>query len=275
MHHANHFYGHSHVLARYAGVAGTPRIWGYVQHGWNIWDGFAAGMTPDFPAMPRFVWSETVRRRAWSLGRRRVMAIGAPWLYLLQLEPTLGTVPEDQRRGTIWYPFHGWEGQEVLGSHDTLIAQIRDVESGSVTVCLYWNDYDDPAIRSKYQKAGFRVISHGYRGLYHQGTETEFLYRQLAELRSHRRVASNRLSSAIFYGISVGCAAGVYGEPMTLEQENEVYGGQPRIRALWPQMHGEFIEPATAIETCRAELGMDYLIDPIEMSDVFRWNERT
>ena len=87
MHHANHFYGHAQILSRYAGMSGTPRIWGYVQHGWNIWDGFAVGMTPDYPGMPRFVWSEAVRRRAWSLGRRSACddrrAVG--------LSPTTGT----------------------------------------------------------------------------------------------------------------------------------------------------------------------------------------
>ena len=43
MHHGNHFYGHAHVLARYAGLAEVPRIWGYVQHGWNVHDGYAVG----------------------------------------------------------------------------------------------------------------------------------------------------------------------------------------------------------------------------------------
>ena len=43
MHHANHFYGHANIMATYAGLPKPPRIWGYLQHGWNILDGFAHG----------------------------------------------------------------------------------------------------------------------------------------------------------------------------------------------------------------------------------------
>ena len=43
MHHANHFYGHGHIMGRYVGADYAPRIWGYLQHGWNMHDGFAVG----------------------------------------------------------------------------------------------------------------------------------------------------------------------------------------------------------------------------------------
>ena len=88
MHHANHSYGHSHVLARYCGLDDTdpPRIQGYLQHGWNIGDGLA----PDHeyvPGVPSFLWSERTRRRAWALGRRGGYVVGAPFAYLLAMEP--------------------------------------------------------------------------------------------------------------------------------------------------------------------------------------------
>ena len=51
MHHANHFYGHANIMASYAGLPEPPRIWGYLQHGWNILDGFAHG-TNFAPGMP-------------------------------------------------------------------------------------------------------------------------------------------------------------------------------------------------------------------------------
>jgi hypothetical protein len=69
VHHANHFYGHAHVMASYAGLKYPPRIWGYLQHGWNILDGFAYA-TPFVEGMPKFVWSDSVRRRGWSMGLR-------------------------------------------------------------------------------------------------------------------------------------------------------------------------------------------------------------
>ena len=126
MHHANHFYGHAHIMARYAGLGAgeAPRIWGYLQHGWNILDGFAYN-TAFVDGMPKFVWSDTVRRRGWSMGLRNYDVIGAAWLYLLELYPELST-PANDAAGTIFYPFHGWEGQHVLGDHGRIVASINE-----------------------------------------------------------------------------------------------------------------------------------------------------
>lgn len=272
MHHANHFYGHAHILARYAGLdsLNPPRIWGYLQHGWNILDGYAVG-TYLVAGLPKFVWSESVRRRGWSMGRRDYYVIGAAWNYLLAMERLSSAASAPQRDGTLWYPFHGWEGQEVVGDHQRLVAQITEVEPGPVTVCLYWNEYLDERIRSVYANAGFRVITHGYRGLYYRDTDRSFLLKQLTELRRHRRVASNRLSSAILYGISVGCEAGVYGDPMILAQEHPSFGGPARIARLWPSMAGESIPARDAEEFAHDELGIDHVVSAAELRQLFRW----
>jgi hypothetical protein len=270
VHHANHYYGHSHVLARYCGLdeSEPPRIHGYLQHGWNIGDGLA----PDHEFVagtPTFVWSERTRRRAWSLGRRQVYVVGAPWAYLVRMEPDPGAV--EQREGTIWYPFHGWEGQRVEGDHERLIAAIRCTEPGPVTVCLYWQEYRSVRLRRRYERAGFRVICHGYRGGRWRDLDPRFLYRQLAEQRRHRRVASNRLCSAVLYGALAGCEPAVYGDPMHLQRETEVYGGQARIGRQWAELHGERVEPEIARRAAIEELGADRLLGPAELRRLFRW----
>jgi hypothetical protein len=270
VHHANHYYGHSHVLARYCGLdeRDPPRIHGYLQHGWNIGDGMAADH--EFvPGTPLFLWSERTRRRAWSLGRRQTYVVGAPWAYLVRMEPDPGRV--DRREGTIWYPFHGWEGQHVVGDHDGLIAAIRRTEPGPVTICLYWQEFRSRRLRRRYERAGFRVICHGYRGGWWRDLDPGFLYRQLAEQRRHRRVASNRLSSAVLYGVLAGCEPAVYGDPMRLEREDPTFGGAARISRQWAPLHGEQIDPAVARAVATDELGADRLIGPGEMRRLFRW----
>jgi len=269
VHHANHYYGHSHVLARYCGLdeSDPPRINGYLQHGWNIGDGLA----PDHDFVPgaaMLVWSERTRRRAWSLGRRQVYTVGAPWAYLVAMEPEDRAQP---REGTIWYPFHGWEGQHVVGDHDGLMAEIRRVEQGPVTVCLYWQEYRSRRLRQRYERAGFRVICHGYRGGRWKDLDPGFLVRQLAEQRRHRRVASNRLCSAIFYGALAGCEPAVYGDPMQLQGESPAFGGQARIRRQWAGLHGESIDPRLARQAAVDELGADRLMTPAELRTLFRW----
>ena len=269
MHHANHYYGHSHVLARYCGLddADPPRLHGYLQHGWNIGDGLAPGV-PFVEGSPLLVWSEQVRRRAWSQGRRDTMVVGSPFAYLLELEPE----PADQQReGTIFYPFHGWEGQEVMGDHRRLIDEIKAHESGPITVCLYWNEHRVRAIRKLYEKAGFRVICHGYRGFWWRDHDREFLVRQLAELRRHRRVVSNRLCSAIWYGLLAGCQGAVYGDPMVLDNADPTFGGEPRLRRQWPEVYGYDPDATAARQIARAELGADELAGPEELRTLLCW----
>ncbi|AGZ46456.1 hypothetical protein [Actinoplanes friuliensis] len=267
MHHANHYYGHSHVLARYCGIDGDPpRLHGYLQHGWNIGDGMAADH--EFVAgTPLLLWSERTRRRAWSLGRRETYVVGSPWAYLLLQDQA----PPVRRDGTIWYPFHGWEGQHVQGDHDRLIAEIKDTEPGPVTVCLYWQEFRTASVRRRYERAGFRVICHGYRGGWWEDLDPLFLHRQLDELRKHRRVASNRLCSAVFYGALAGCESAVYGDPMVLDRENLAFGGQARIQRQWPELHGTRTDPVVAREIAVAELGADRLLPPEELTRILGW----
>ncbi len=267
MHHANHFYGHAHVLAEYCGLdpEDPPRINGYLQHGWNVVDGLGLG-TPYVPGRPIFVWSEQTRRRAWSMGRRQATVVGAPFLYLLELVPEPAEPVE--RAGTIWYPFHGWEGQHIKGDHQRLVDEIRETEDGPVTFCLYWHEYRNDLVRTEYEKAG-RVICHGYRGYMWRDTDRKFLHNQLAELRKHKRVASNRLSSAIFHGVAAGCEPAVYGDPMYLDKEHRPTA--ERVRRQWPELHGKHLDRDAARATALAELGVGYQASPAELRAMLGW----
>ncbi len=273
MHHANHFYGHANIMSRYAGLASIPRIWGYLQHGWNTHDGFAVG-TYFAPGFTKFVWSESVARRAWASGLRNITVVGSPWAYLLHLtQQDAWSAKNPKREGTIVYPFHGWEQQSVIGSHSRYVAEIKAMEgSAPVTVCLYWNEYRDVTIRRAYEDAGFRVITHGYRGYLWRGTDQLFLDKQLAEIRAHRRVVSNRLGSALFYGASTGAEVGVYGDPMILEAERAVLGGMARQKRLWPDLHSPAVPHDIAYRCAREELGMDEMLTPAEIRIVFGWS---
>ena len=270
MHHANHFYGHAEILARYCGLDSAPTIWGYLQHGWNTHDGFAVGH--DFvPGNPKLVWSEAVARRGWALGLRDYVVIGSPWAYLLRLRPE-ETGP---REGTIVYPFHGWEGQQIVGDHASYADEVREREGDvPLTMCLYWNDYDKPEVRNTYERKGFRVITHGRRGHMYIGGDTDFLDRQLTELRRHRRVVSNRMGSALLYGASVGAEIGVYGDPMVLDNDHAVLGGMERQLRLLPEMHQPAVLGEVASAVAARELGLREVLSPLELSHRLGWAAR-
>ncbi|MBW9209504.1 hypothetical protein KV100_07535 [Mumia sp. zg.B21] len=270
MHHHNHYYGQTHVLARYCGLNDTqpPRLRGYLQHGWNI----SCGWNPVhefFDGAWRYVWSDAPRRRGHSLGRRNYHVIGAPWLYLLENEPE--PVPPPAREGTLWFLFHGWEGGKITGDHQRLIDEIRETEPGPVTFSLYYTEYERPEVRRTYEDAGFDVVSFGKRGWNYQGTDRRFLHKQLHALRRHERVASNRLSTAIFYGISAGCQPAVYGDPMELAGENPLFGGTARIARLWGDLLGKDVDMTTAREITDLELGRPWLMPPEELRLILDW----
>lgn len=278
MHTANHYYGHAHVFADYVDIPFPPMIWGYLQHGWNMHDGFAVG-TGFQPGAARLIWSDAVLRRGWGMGQRNYAVIGSAWSYLLELVEQGRTgdnledwTPPEERKGTIFYPFHGWEAQPIIGDHHRMLDQLREVEGDEdITVCLYWTEHRIPEIRQAYEERGCRVITHGMRGFAFRGTETRFLWKQYAELMSHRRVVSNRMSSAVLYGASVGCDVGVYGDPMLLSGEHSVYGGIERQRRNWPEFHQEFVPRHYADEVATEELGSRHVRTPAEIMDLFRW----
>lgn len=269
MHPSNHYYGQAHVLARWCGLDPTdpPRIDGIVQHGWNPLHGWGFEKPEPPTGFGAFVWSDAARRRAQAYGWRGVVPIGAPFAYLLAMSPEV----EDEREGTLYYPFHGWENGAVIGDHTTLAREIAEVEEGPVTVCLYWLEHEDPAIRGVYEEAGFRVVCHGRRGKNRKGGDADFLSRQLAELRRHRRVASNRLSTAVFYGVAAGCAMRVYGDPMRYEASLPIVERLDHVRRLFPDLHAVDVDDDLARTVAAAELGLAHVTPPAELRTLFGW----
>ena len=219
----------------------------------------------------KLVWNDRNRRRGQVIGWRDFAVIGAPFLYLMDLKKDEQPA---EREGTIFYPFHGTNDYEsVTGSHDALIEQVKAVEDGPVTACLYYVEYDDPKIREHYENSGFRVITHGRRGQQWQGTDRFFLFRQLEELKKHKRVISNRLTTAVMYGAAAGCEPAVYGDPMEFVGVKAGFNGAGLLEALYPEMFGEHLDVDAATATARAELGADFVMGPDELRYILGWEE--
>lgn len=268
---SNHWYGHAHILARYCGLddANPPRIAGVLQHGWTFVHGYGYGHRPPW-GFAKYVWSDVCRRRGQAIGWRDYYVTGAPFLYLMELQPQAPDAPA--REGTIWYPFHGTaDFESVMGDHQALIDQILATEDGPITMCLYYVEYEQPEIRKIYTDAGFRVICHGNRGTKWQGTTGNFLSAQLSELRKHKRVASNRLSTAIFYGIAAGCEPAVYGDPMEFVGVKAGFNGSALLEATFPELHGAHLDLDVARAIARRELGADSICSPAELRTVLEW----
>jgi hypothetical protein len=256
----NRFYGHGEVLRAAAGIEDPERpLWGHVQHGWQLGTGLNDRRRL-VPWLPKLVWNETNRLLATWDGITRVEAIGAPFLYLDRMH-AVDEVPSAPPGvlPTIAYPFHGWERAGTTSSHDRLARDLRVHEGGPITVCLYWMEHDQPAIRRAYENAGHRVICNGRR------EDPGFLRRQREELRRNRRVVTNRPSSALWYGMWIGLEAEVLGGAAQLEGDRTI-GLEALHRRRWPELFRGTVGATKGRDLAAAELGAAHVRAPDELA---------
>jgi hypothetical protein len=253
----NYFYGHNLILALYADFARALPIWGYLQHGWMKGTGFAS-VDHHRAGWKRFVWSQDNLQRAQSECLDRVHQIGAPFCYLVKMTDS---VHAPLGRGTIVYPFHGWEGAEVSGDHQAYAHEIRSTESlaQGVTVCLHPADFRRPALRKIYVDAGFQVETNGDR------FSPGFMIRQHAQILKHARVVSNRPTTALWYGGLLRRNIQTYGPHFLLATENSA-AKDPESRELSRGLTG----PDAQGES-QHQLGWEAVLGPAALADILGW----
>lgn len=270
----NHYYGHSAVLAAYAGLSRPRHIAGLLQHGWTQTSPVAAHFA-DFPMVGRaparrrlLVWSHA--SRAWSPADedRPTTAVGSPILYLERLLAAQGWQRSD-RLGPVFVPFHGTRLVRVTGAHAELAAHVADVD-GPSTVCLHSEDMTDPEITGAWARAGHRLVTAGRRD------DPAFLLRIMHLAGNASRLSSNRLSTAVIYAAALGTPAAVWGDPLTFGAQGA--SAIADLREGWPELHGveargdaTTAEDDAATALARAELGADSLMEPDDLRRALGW----
>lgn len=275
----NHYYGHSAVLAAYAGLSRPRHIAGLLQHGWTAVSPVAAHFA-DFPKVGTdpgrrrlLVWSHGCRGWSPADEDRETTPIGAPVLYLEALLRAQGWTPSD-RLGPVFVPFHGTRLVRVTGAHADLARQVAKVD-GPSTVCLHHEDMTDPEITTSWRDAGHTLVTAGRRD------DPHFLLRIMHLVGNASRVSSNRLSTAVLYAAAVGTPAGVWGDPLTFGAQSS--SAVDELRATWPEFHtvdptdgarpesGAAEADAAATALARRELGAEHLLDPDALRTVLGW----
>jgi hypothetical protein len=84
-------------------------------------------------------------------------------------------------------------------------------------------------------------------------------------------VISNRLCSAVWYGLLAGREAAVYGDPMVLDNADPTFGGEPRLRRQWPEVYGYETDYDACHALARQQLGADELARPEELRLLLGW----
>lgn len=265
----NHYYGHSAALARAAGLTRPRHVAGLVQHGWTAMSPLSTHFR-DFPRLGRhdgppgrrlLVWSHT--SRAWDPAAedRETTPVGSPFAYLARASSSR-PVARDEVDEVVLMPVHGIQTQRLRGDHAGLARRWREQE-GRATACLYAADAQAPEIVSAYRDAGHRLVVLGERG------DAAFLWRLWTMLGRARRVVSNRLSTPVVYAAHLGADVGVYGDPLRID--GEATTDNDRVRELWPELHGERLDPVVARDLADRELGLQHLLEPAALRAVLGW----
>lgn len=280
MHDHNRYRGQQEILAQFVGEPDPvfpPPIPGHLQHEWDEFE-----VCPQPSVLPAgfvfFVWSDRARRRLTRRGQRRLVAIGAPWLYLLErhvvddwaVPPPVEATPKGQPvenvlipDGAAWFPHHGLEGAHLAGM---LAHEITVLTPGPVTVVLTAPDAHVGPLRYAYERLGMTVTTLPPRvrpaGWWGPG--------QLETLRAivarHRWVASNVLDVALLLGGAAGLRPLVDGPvsagPGTgrTGRASEMLSGNQRLRAVR--------------EYCLTELGEDAMLSAAELRMLLDWDSR-
>jgi hypothetical protein len=77
----------------------------------------------------------------------------------------------------------------------------------------------------------------------------------------------------VLYAASLGRDVGVYGDPLSLSSA-EIHG-QDAIGSLWPELHGQHLDPAVTTDLARTELGFQHLLEPDELRSTLGWAGRS
>jgi hypothetical protein len=247
----NEVYGHAAILRAYCETSEPRHILRHVQHGWNPGSGWTLGDRELLRrTAPRAVWGR--RQLAWysDRGIRKPPAIGAPFLYLLQM---LRITPNgSQGGGTVAFPYHGTDEHSVAYAHESLAEAFVAAER-KVTVCLHENEFRNTSVTRAYSERGLAITTLGEKH------NPFFLVRLVALLNDHERAVSNRTSTALFYAGYLGLELAVYGPEAVINVEDT---------APKDILRGASLSSHDAHALAHEELGAGHLREPGDLKNI-------
>lgn len=249
MYPTNAYYGNSIVLAAYSELEQPlfpPTIPGYVQP----WLDAEVPARHSAARLPAFVWGSAARLRRHRQGLRNHLPIGAPWLYLLELEkrdaipqPPLREdlrAPEPEAGRTLYFPHHGMAGDDAAAANARALTSVTS--HGPVTVALTREQASSEPTRGAYEDAGANVVDLGLAVEEVGSVAPFYLERVLRLMRVHQNVRAD----------------------------------QPNAFALFANAAGMKVEVPGLTESelarlTRTQLGTDCVVPPPELRALFDW----
>jgi len=184
----NNWYSHRKILADYCDVR-DRHLLGSIQHGWVHalnYESFLIKRKFNF-----FCWSDSLSNFCMNKGYKKIIPIGAPFLYLCKMHKEK---IKDNGCGTIVFPSHSNLEDYQSVNHKSLIEIVESKYEGPYKVHFYYTDFIEKNFY-EYQKHGWEIISSEKR------SSKDFLYRIFLELNNSKNVVTSDISSVFFYAM--------------------------------------------------------------------------
>lgn len=249
VHPDNALYGHRTVLNRYLGRADRTPMLAHIQHGWS-WTTPVLDRRRAVRHAPILAWSERNACDLRSLGLSKIIAIGAPLLYLPESER-----PRPDRAGTVALPSHSWRGNS-LDDDDAAIRfadELVERYGSEVTVLVHATDLRRLRVLERYRHHGFETVAGA------AGHGLAFLLERRDLLRRAETVVSNLVSTGVFYGGVLGAEIEVFGPVESIYGPEYARRMAAYQRVRWPELTAGGLRGSMALELARQELGADVL----------------
>jgi len=244
-------FGHREVLLDFLQASQDNLILGFLQHGiaplkrigdWPFQRQFQSYKK----RIPVFVWSKVAQEAALEEGFDHVHAIGSPWLYMLHkkglftdasVKTELLPIP---KRDVLIVPGHGSGHYFATSKYPSLPKLVRRIIGDcEASVLLYYTEFNDPLIRTSWERLGFQIFCSGFAWgpdtrtiwTYNSG-RPEFLSNTYETILLHQRVICLAPSTLAAYSISLGVPTSIELIPDSLNSLGLVSEGKGVRRFL-------------------------------------------
>jgi hypothetical protein len=206
-------FGHREILLVANELPSQSIFLASIQHGWCTIRTQAPIKNRKFSDYPTVVWSQRIAFDLKQKGVSNVLVGGSPWSHLLRackVEPKISSKKLDKGRSFLLFPSHSIP--EALSESVPNLQRIWALEDiRDITVCLFWLDFVDPAIRNFYVNLGCKVTCVGSKGnsaldtpWSPVGGRLMFTPNLLDLINSHDVIGVGGISTPFWYALSLG-----------------------------------------------------------------------
>ncbi len=270
------YYGHYDILKAYTKSFLPFKINGELQHGWAAKSGItSADLNSQIEKLKLkryYVYNTRNRELAIEKGYNNVVAIGAPFIYINNIEKYYS---KQKSKSLIVFPTHTHEFMEKVDVSKCYKNYINDLMEISdyfknITVSLFWKEFKNKDIINLFNESGISVTTMGPRD-----KNPKFLINFIKEVSKYEYVSSDNFSSAIFYSLFMKKKVFIYSDAI---KDSGIFNFSSYnfclnyFSKIYPQLMWENFDHVNHIQIAEQELGHDNKISPKVMRKVFGWS---